>query len=404
MRARVRPTARGVIVGVAALLLASYGILIGAAALVAAGFGVLVGVLADVAMLGVNRLRLAARVVREVEPNPCFSGQSATVTLSLTSRSGAPVAWGSLPVRIDDRLPSAAGRMSLDASPSYQVVPSQRGAWRLGPATITATGPLGCWCQTIVDTRTTDLIAWPEVVDLGGDREQADRPEDRLTGHRGLPVARLDDMVLRDYQPGDDLRRVHWRSSAHTGQLMTRVDEPAESRHAWVALWVGAATPAADLDLAISLVASCVLAWQRSGFTVECHCGLRRLAGDASAQLTELALLDPATDPDCLAAPAGPGMVDGPAVLIVCPRPPRANGTGAEPQSRVDADLVPGAIPPSMRDAPSRQPRLALLLQPDDAGERVLRDVGWQPVPVPPDTSLDEAARPLADMVSGVAA
>ena len=45
-----------------------------------------------------------------------------------------------------------------------------------------------------------------------------------------VPVG-LDFFGLREYEVGDDLRRVHWRSTARTGELMLRQDEmPWEAR------------------------------------------------------------------------------------------------------------------------------------------------------------------------------
>jgi len=397
MRTHVRPTMRGVLVGVVALLVGTFGQVAGASALVALGICAFAGVLVDVVVLVANRVHLVGRIVRQASPNPCFTGQPSTVTLSLATRRGAAIAWGGLPVEISDQLPSAAGQMSLDSSPSYQVVPSQRGAWRLGPATIRTAGPLGCWTQTLVDDTVTDLIAWPEVVTLGEENARADLPEDRLVGRIGLAVPRLDDMVLREYRPGDDLRRIHWPSSARTGALMTRVEEPAESRHAWIALWLDAAASESDRELAISLVGSCCLTWQQAGFEVDCHCGLHRMPGDAAAQLTELALLDPAADPLCLAAPTGPGMVDGPAALIVCPAPSERHVSAA----RLSAQVVPAALPPSLLDVPTRHPRVAVMLDADAAGSELLRDVGWTPVPLQADVPLAQAGAQLAQVLIG---
>ena len=42
--------------------------------------------------------------------------------------------------------------------------------------------------------------------------------------------------IARPYATGDDIRRIHWRASARTGQLMTREDEPAAGHSAVVVL------------------------------------------------------------------------------------------------------------------------------------------------------------------------
>jgi len=42
--------------------------------------------------------------------------------------------------------------------------------------------------------------------------------------------------IARPYASGDDIRRIHWRASARTGQLMTREDEPAAGQSAVIVL------------------------------------------------------------------------------------------------------------------------------------------------------------------------
>jgi hypothetical protein len=67
---------------------------------------------------------------------------------------------------------------------------------------------------------------------------------ERLTGiaHSGAlaaaPAAGVGEIgpIARPYAAGDDIRRIHWRASARTGQLMTREDEPAAGHSAVVVL------------------------------------------------------------------------------------------------------------------------------------------------------------------------
>ena len=52
-----------------------------------------------------------------------------------------------------------------------------------------------------------------------------------------LPRNREIEDALREYQPGDDLRHVHWKSTAKTGRLMVRQYE--ESRRSRMAVVLG---------------------------------------------------------------------------------------------------------------------------------------------------------------------
>ena len=48
---------------------------------------------------------------------------------------------------------------------------------------------------------------------------------------RSIASAGEDDVVTREYRRGDDLRRIHWRSTARSGELMVRREEqPWQSR------------------------------------------------------------------------------------------------------------------------------------------------------------------------------
>ncbi len=64
-------------------------------------------------------------------------------------------------------------------------------------------------------------------------------------------------VTLRDYELGDDLRRVHWRSTARTGELMIRQDEARWRSRAAVVLDVQpGAHDAASFEVAVEAAAS----------------------------------------------------------------------------------------------------------------------------------------------------
>src|SRR5660398_187030 len=78
------------------------------------------------------------------------------------------------------------------------------------------------------------IPVWPSVVDLtaaaGALMGQADRV---VLGARSPSP---DDAALRDYREGDDMRRVHWPSSARKGTMLVRSDERAGKRPATILL------------------------------------------------------------------------------------------------------------------------------------------------------------------------
>ena len=82
-----------------------------------------------------------------------------------------------------------------------------------------------------------------------------------------------EDVTVREYRRGDDLRRVHWRSSARVGELMVRREEqPWESRATLfldnrVVAHRGQGI-ASSLEAAVSAAASIAVHLSKRGFTV----------------------------------------------------------------------------------------------------------------------------------------
>lgn len=185
---------------------------------------------------------------REVVPHPLTVGVPGRVTVTISSSSGrrGSAVRRALADSLDIREQAAAeltGGMSTKAtvsrtakafSLSYSLLPARRGRWPLGPALVHSADPLGImFADTPVGGE--ELIpVWPSVVDLtaaaGALMGQADRV---VLGARSPSP---DDAALRDYREGDDMRRVHWPSSARKGTMLVRSDERAGKRPATVLL------------------------------------------------------------------------------------------------------------------------------------------------------------------------
>ena len=97
--------------------------------------------------------------------------------------------------------------------------------------------------------------------------------------------------ALREYVPGDDLRHVHWRSSAKAGELLVR--QYHETRRGHVTILVDASRSsyprADDFELAVSVAASIALRAVRDDFDTSLRCGPHLARGRSAAAMTDVA-------------------------------------------------------------------------------------------------------------------
>lgn len=198
---------------------------------------------------------------------------------------------GSRPIEVG--LPEVAG--GGEASVSYAVPTRRRGHLTLGPVVVDQGDPLGLLrsvaevappSQVIVHPRHHPLVLDPTGTRRDLDSTRADRAAGSLTFR-----------TLREYVPGDDLRRVHWRSSARTGTLVVRQDvDPSEPRTLLVVdVEDGVWGDDAHLDEGVEVAASVVHAALRTlqPLTYLDADGLARDAGtDGADALDDLAGLD----------------------------------------------------------------------------------------------------------------
>jgi len=93
------------------------------------------------------------------------------------------------------------------------------------------------------------------------------------TGRHGQGA---DNLIPRPYAPGDSMRRIHWRASAHHGSFMVREEERETTPHAIIvfdrgaARWGGTARHGGDegFEAAVTLVVSAAWSLARDGYSV----------------------------------------------------------------------------------------------------------------------------------------
>jgi uncharacterized protein (DUF58 family) len=107
----------------------------------------------------------------------------------------------------------------------YHVRAELRGRFELGPMTVRVCDPFGLVRLGRAFSSTAPLIVTPRTVALDPIGLTTARSGAGDNRPRAFAGGSAEDVTVREYRRGDDLRRVHWRSSARVGELMVRREE-----------------------------------------------------------------------------------------------------------------------------------------------------------------------------------
>jgi len=367
-----RPLARTIVLGIVGVVCVGVAWVVDSPP--AAGVGVML-----VAAILIDGLRFAivdarrplARLTRSAHPNPCSAGQSMTIRL-------VPGPGPEVDASLEETLPEELSRYvavrppeRMSAALAYDVSPPRRGQWVLGPCFVTRFSSLGLWWCRVADTSTSVITAWPRTVRL--DASVLARDRQGLVGQKGYVQPHQDNATVRAYNPGDDLRRVHWRSSARQGNLMTRAEEPTDTEHAWVGIAVPASTVGARRELAISLAASWALEMESEGYAVDMACAGEIHHGTAQSHLDHLAVLS--NEAAAMPLPVSPG--EGVSLLIVT--------RGSTRTLTAESVLRP------TRGLASRSAAIAVVLSDSETDAQIVRSAGWDVLQLEDPVTLEEA-------------
>jgi uncharacterized protein (DUF58 family) len=248
-----------------------------------------------------TRYRLACE--RTLEPSRVEAGREAAVRLRLDNVSRLPTGV----LLMEDRLPYTLGarpRFVLDRvepravrEMSYPVRSEVRGRFTVGPLSVRLTDPFGLCELTRSFTTSEDLVVTPVVTPLPPVRVGGAGAAGGEGAARPVASGGTDDASTREYRHGDDLRKVHWRSSARVGELMVRREEQAFQSRATLLLDTRAAAHRGDgsgssFECAVSAAASVGVALARSGFSLSLLLPSAPSPAPLGARVTPELLLD----------------------------------------------------------------------------------------------------------------
>lgn len=232
-----------------------------------------------VAATVVARTRFRLSCSRALAPARVPVGQAAETSLRLENVSFLPTGL----LLLEDEVPYTLGgrpRFTVDRigpgqhrTVRYPVRSDARGRYRIGPLRLRLADPFGLVELTRSFSAVDKLTVVPAVhplppVRLGGAWETGGESVSRSAAIRGD-----DDAATREYRNGDDLRKVHWRSTARIGKLMVRREERPWQSRATVLLDTRSTAhrgdgPGSSFEWAVSAVASIGVHAARRGFSV----------------------------------------------------------------------------------------------------------------------------------------
>lgn len=296
-RVRLTAAGRGLAGALVVLLVSAF----------ATGYAELFGLAIACALALVAALAQLARrprfdVHREITPDRLQRGAAAVGLLEVRNagRGGTPAVTavdllGRRRSEIDvPRLaPGAAWRTT------YTLDTSRRGAFLVGPLTLEQRDVFSLLERRRALGRALPLWVHPTVHAVsappGALARDLDGPESSSAVEGSIAFS-----GLRDYQPGDDLRQVHWRTTARTGTLVVRTHVDTSRPDVLLLLDDRHASHETDdgFEEAVSLVASLAVGTMRAGFTARVELVSRTpfARGDATTVLDELAAVE-RTDP-----------------------------------------------------------------------------------------------------------
>jgi hypothetical protein len=223
----------GAVLGAGGALIASW-LALGEIELLAMSAILLAGVALALFLTHWNSPRLS--IERHLHPNLVHEGERSAVELHLTNLGTLPLFHLVIADGVDNlgtarfAIGGLGGGEQVRAS--YRILCRPRGVYQVGPVQVRLEDPLGLAYRQLTAGPVDELVVYPAVEELTGfpalrgrdPSMKASRPDHNQQGGE-------DFYTLRAYLEGDDLRRVHWPTSAKVDDLMIRqMENPWQSR------------------------------------------------------------------------------------------------------------------------------------------------------------------------------
>ena len=306
---------------VAAVACFAIGRVFGLIELFVVGVGVVVALL--VAVISVQRRLPPLNVRRMVSPSMVSVGEPARVDIQLTNvgRQASPYLQLWEPVGNNGGAPMQLAKLGPGqaASAAYRVPTARRGLIRTGPLRALRRDVLGLTQRTTTLAGTEEVLIVPHTIALpfpsvGSSGRLGQHLRMKSWGQTGSEFH-----SLREYQRGDDIRRINWKASARSTSLIVRETALEGIRRCTVVLDVTASEyVASSFEQAVVAAASITASSAHTGVNTRFVTNDVDLRGPdvAANTLRWLATVEPVDDAHEIAS-MNSGMSEGMGLLVI---------------------------------------------------------------------------------------
>lgn len=187
---------------------------------------------------------------RQFSETRAFLGETIDLTLEVRNQKFLPLTWLEVLDIFSPTLPLEGGEIVLNRASNlgefhsfwmpgafqrltrhFSIHCTQRGYHTYGPTTVSTGDGFGLFSRKALASKQDRIIVYPRLYSVAELRLPAKNP----FGERGSKLQLFEDPLrtvgIREWQSGDDPRRVHWKATARHQHLLSRVYEPSEEPH-----------------------------------------------------------------------------------------------------------------------------------------------------------------------------
>lgn len=247
---------------------------------------------------------------RRLSARRVFFGEEIQLEVEITNRKPLPLPW----IQINDEIPAGVLLLKGKTSPShlmnrvvlsnllslswyhkvtrrYPMSCQQRGYFTFGPARMRSGDLFGFFSREQEVMPVDHLIVYPRIVPLEKLGIPSMQPQGDIRTRSHVFQDPVLTMGIREYYSGDSLRRIHWKSTARTGRLQTKVFEPTTTVDMGIFLDVRTVKPPLWgvvpelLELAIIVAASLARHALDKGYRVGLYANQNNLSADGFTRI-----------------------------------------------------------------------------------------------------------------------